>query len=260
MTPILRRTASSAEQAAEQRLNQMYVSNWKTSQGTAHHLLVGVVPAGAPAVSLAEAAPLPLGGELRAEQRSEGLLRDRPVVQLEVELAVLDLDEGEWVDEQPLQRPPERQDQAVVAEAPEDGVGQPRVEGHAQLRVAADVLRVLLAPERAHAVARPGVHEARAEEESHVRDGDHRIYGRRPFRPEGVLHSVADGQQREARGDDQVLGGARRVADVRVDELAHDLEGGMRDADRRDGVPRGRKALVRAARAEAEREAEVEGD
>ena len=34
------------------------------------------------------------------------------------------------------------------------------------------------------------------------------------------------------------------MADVRVDELAHDLEGGVRDADRRDGVPRGRKALV----------------
>ena len=34
MTPILRRTASSDEQIAEPRLNQMYVSNWKTSQGT----------------------------------------------------------------------------------------------------------------------------------------------------------------------------------------------------------------------------------
>ena len=40
--------------------------------------------------------------------------------------------------------------------APEDGVGEPRVEGHAQLRVAADVLPILRAPERAYAVARPG--------------------------------------------------------------------------------------------------------
>ena len=36
--------------------------------------------------------------------------------------------------------------------------------------------------------------------------------------------------------------------------------GWARDADRRDGVPRGGEALVRAALAEGEGEAEVEGD
>ena len=130
---------------------------------------------------------------MRAEQRTEGLACDRAVVQLEVELAVLDLYGRERVDQQPLERLAEGQDQAVVSEgeldrtwlgfefgfgsglglglglavvsegehertdaAPEDGVGEPRVEGHAQLRVAADVLPILRAPERAHAVARPG--------------------------------------------------------------------------------------------------------
>ena len=132
---------------------------------------------------------------MRAEQRTEGLPCDRAVVELEVELAVLDLDGRERVDQQPLERLAQGQDQAVVSEgeldrtwlgfgfgfafglglglglglavvsegeldrtdaAPEDGVGEPRVEGHAQLRVAADVLPILRAPERAHAVARPG--------------------------------------------------------------------------------------------------------
>ena len=134
---------------------------------------------------------------MRAEQLTEGLACDRAVVQLEVELAVLDLDGRERVDQQPLERLAQGQDQAVVSEgeldrtwfgfefgfafglglglglrlglavvsegeldrtdaAPEDGVGEPRVEGHAQLRVAADVLPILRAPERAHAVARPG--------------------------------------------------------------------------------------------------------
>jgi len=108
---------------------------------------------------------------------------------------VLDLYGRERVDQQPLERLAQGQDQAVVSEgeldrtwlgfgfgfafglglglglglavvsegeldrtdaAPEDGVGEPRVEGHAQLRVAADVLPILRAPERAHAVARPG--------------------------------------------------------------------------------------------------------
>ena len=116
-------------------------------------------------------------------------------MELEVELAVLDLDGRKRVDQQPLERLAQGQDQAVVSEgeldrtwlgfgfgfafglglglglglavvsegeldrtdaAPEDGVGEPRVEGHAQLRVAADVLPILRAPERAHAVARPG--------------------------------------------------------------------------------------------------------
>ena len=101
---------------------------------------------------------------MRAKQRTEGLSSDRAVVELEVELAVLDLYGRERVDQQPLERLAQGQDQAVVSEgeldrtdaAPEDGVGEPRVEGHAQLRVAADVLPILRAPERAHAVARPG--------------------------------------------------------------------------------------------------------
>jgi len=43
---------------------------------------------------------------------------------------------------------------------------------------------------------------------------------------------------------------ARRVADVCVDELAHDLEDGVRDADGRDGIPCGRNARVLATLAE----------
>ena len=53
---------------------------------------------------------------MRAEQRTEGLACDRAVVELEVELAVLDLYGRERVDQQPLERLAQGQDQAVVSE------------------------------------------------------------------------------------------------------------------------------------------------
>ena len=66
-----------------------------------------------------------------------------------------------------------------------------RVRARARVRVRARARARI----RLGLVAMPGVHETRAEEERDVGDRDHRVYGRRALRPEGVLHRVADGQQ-----------------------------------------------------------------